>query len=102
MKIWKSTLQGLLEEVVGPVYLLAVAERSTATLGTGSMDTITFSSISRASMNTIARSHYACPVQRYLSSFKPISSENSKRTGLFSKKYAPACGSFLENIETAW
>jgi hypothetical protein len=42
MKIWKSRLQGLLEEVVGPVYVLAVAERSTATLGTGSMDTITF------------------------------------------------------------
>ena len=42
MTIWKSTLQGLLEEAVGPIYLLSVAERSTATLGTGSIDTITF------------------------------------------------------------
>lgn len=42
MKIWKSTLQGFLEEAVGPVYVLAVSERSTASFGTGSMDMITF------------------------------------------------------------
>ena len=40
--IWKSTLQGFLEEAVGPVYLIAVSERNTATLGNGSMDMLTF------------------------------------------------------------
>jgi hypothetical protein len=42
MTIWKSTLQGFLEEAVGPVYVIAVAERSTATLGNGTMEMTTF------------------------------------------------------------
>ena len=42
MKIWKSTLQGFLEEAVGPVYVIAVAERGTAALGNGAMDMTTF------------------------------------------------------------
>lgn len=42
MTIWKSTLQGFLEEAVGPVYVIALAERGTATLGNGAMDMTTF------------------------------------------------------------
>ncbi len=42
LSIWKSTLQDFLEDAADPVYLIALAERSSARLGDGSMDMITF------------------------------------------------------------
>jgi hypothetical protein len=43
MKIWKSNLQGFLEEAAVPVYMIAISERSTATVGSSSsMDMVTF------------------------------------------------------------
>ncbi len=43
VKIWKSNLQGFLEEAVDPVYLVGISERSTPSIGdTGSMEMITF------------------------------------------------------------
>ena len=43
MTIWKSNLQGFLEEAVGPVYVISLSERSTAPIGgNGSMEMVTF------------------------------------------------------------
>jgi hypothetical protein len=43
MKIWKSNLQGFLEEAVDPVYVVGISERSTASIGSnGSMEMVTF------------------------------------------------------------
>jgi hypothetical protein len=42
-KIWKTDLQGLLEEAVAPVYVIALAEKIPAKFGDGELEMVQFS-----------------------------------------------------------
>lgn len=43
LKVWKTNLQGLLEEAVTPVYVIALAERIPAKFGDGELEMVQFS-----------------------------------------------------------
>jgi hypothetical protein len=85
-KIWKTDLQGLIEEAVAPVYVIALAEKIPAKFGDGELEMVQFS-VSVTAFNEDGR-HWnyvsrSFEFQRYL---KARSKRDAGRTPKCSKK----------------